>query len=70
MNRDTQAPGGTTRFILKSGAVKRCYITAKHRSAFVGQMRDMVQNNKSGILHAYLQETRVQKDEEAVLSVV
>ena len=39
VNRDTETPGGTTRLRLKSGAVKRYYVTSEHRSAFLGQMR-------------------------------
>ncbi len=70
VNKDTQTPGGTTRFSLKSGAIKRYYITAEYRSAFLGQLRDMVQVNKSGLHHADLQQPRIQKDEEAVSAVV
>ena len=70
VNKDTQTPGGTARFSLKAGAIKRYYITAEHRSAFLGQIRGMVQGKKSGIHHAELQQTRIKKDEEAVLAVV
>ena len=38
VNKDTQTPGGTARFSLKAGAIKRYYITFEHRSAFLGQM--------------------------------
>ena len=37
VNKDTQMPGGTSRFNLKAGAVKRYYITAEHGSAFLGE---------------------------------
>ena len=47
VNKDTQTPGGTSRFSLKGGAIKRYYITAEYRSAFPGQLGDMVQGNKS-----------------------
>lgn len=70
VNRDTQTPGGTTRFSLKSGAVKRYYITSEHRSAFLGQLRDMVHENKSDAVHYDLQHPRSEKDEEAVLGIV
>ena len=36
VNKDTQTPGGTARFSLKAGAIKRYYITAEHRTAFLG----------------------------------
>lgn len=36
VNKDTQTPGGTTRFSLKAGAIKRYYLTAEHRSVFLG----------------------------------
>ena len=70
VNKDTQTPGGTARFSLKAGAIKRYYITAEHRSAFLGQIRGMVQGKKSGLHHAELQRTRIKKDEEAVSAVV
>ena len=68
VNKDTQTPQGT-RFSLKSGAVKSYYITAEHRSAFLGQLKDMVQGGKSDYHHAELQRSWVQKDEEAVSAV-
>ena len=41
---------------------KRYYITAEHRSEFLGQIRGMVQGKKSGFHHAELQRTRIKKD--------
>lgn len=70
VNKDTQTPGGTSRFSLNAGAIKRYYITAEHRSAFLGQLREMVQGNKSEHSHAEIQQSRIKKDEEAVSSVV
>ena len=70
LNKDTQTPGGTARFSLKAGAIKRYYITAEHYSAFLGQIRGMVLGKKSGLHHAELQRTRIKKDEEAVSAVV
>ena len=67
VNKDTQTPGCTARFSLNAGAIKRYYIIAEHRSAFLGQIRGMVQGKKSGLLHADL---RIKKDEEAVSAVV
>ena len=43
VNKNTQTPGGTTRFSLNSGAVKQHYITAEYRSAFLGLIRSIVQ---------------------------
>ena len=70
VNKDTQTPGGTTGFSLKVGAIKRYYITAEHRNAFLGQLRDLVQGNKSELHHTELERTRIQKDEEALSAVV
>lgn len=70
MNKDTQTPGGTSRFSLKDGAVRRYYLTAEHRSAFLGQLREMLQGNKAQLSHSELQSPRIQKDEEAVSAVV
>ena len=69
VNKDTQTPGGTSRFSLNAGAIKHYYITAEQRSAFLGQLRDMVQGNKSELCHVELQRSRIQKDEEAVSAV-
>ncbi len=70
MNKNTQTPGGTTRFSVKPGAIKRYYITAQYRSAFLGLIRDMVQGNKAKLHHPELQQTRMKSDEEAVSTVV
>ena len=43
VNKDTQTPGGTTRFSLKPAAVKCYYIAAEYRSASLGQLRHMIQ---------------------------
>ena len=70
VNKDTQTPGDTTRFSLKSGAVKRYNITAEHRSAFLGHMREIVQEHVSNVPHTDLHKTRVRKDEGAVSTIV
>lgn len=70
VNKDTQTPGGTTKFNLKSGAVRRYYVTSEHRSAFLGQLREMVSHNKENVRHTDLQQTRIQKDEDAVSQLV
>ena len=70
VNKDTQTPGGTSRFSLKAGAVGRYYLTAEHCSAFLGQLREMVQGNKSQLSHSKLQSPKIQKDEEAFSAVV
>lgn len=70
VNKDTQTPGGTTRFSLNAGAVCRYYITAEHRSTFLGQLRGMLKGNTAHHSHSDLQPPRIQKDEEAVSAVV
>ena len=42
INKDTQTAGGTKGFSLKSGAVKKYYLNAEHRSLFLRQLREMV----------------------------
>ena len=64
MNNDTQTPGSTARFILKAASVKRYFLTAEHRSAFLGQLRKLIHGNKTELHH------EVQKDEKAVSAVV
>ena len=70
MNKDTQTAGGTAWFSLKAGAIKRYYITAEYRSAFLRNLRKMTKGTKSHLHHADLQEPRIQKDEKAVRDVV
>ena len=70
INKDTQTPGGTSRFSLKSSAVNQYYMIAEHRSAFLRQIRDMTQPTQRGFQHAELQKPRAEKDEKAVLGVM
>ena len=61
VNKDTQTPGGTARFSLKAGAIKRYCITSEYRSAFLGQLRDKVQGNRSNVCQTELQRPRIQQ---------
>ena len=61
VNKDTQTPGGTARFSLKAEAIKRYYITSGYRSAFLGQLRDMVQGNRSHVCYTELQRSRIHR---------
>ena len=70
VNKDTQNPGGTTRFSLKPATVQRYYLTAEYRSAFLGQLRNMVQGSNLETQHTELQSSRIKKDEQAVSSIV
>ena len=70
VNRDTQTPGGTTKFSLQARAVQRHYITAEYRSAFLGQLRSMVSLNNENCYHKDFTPARVQKDEASVSAVV
>ena len=70
VNKDTQTVGGTNKYSQKSGAVKRYYLTAEQRGAFLGQLRDMTQVNKSAFHHSELQKPRIDRDEWAVGTVV
>jgi len=70
VNKDTQNPGGTTRFSLKHATVQRYYLTAEYQSAFLGQLRNMVQGSNSATQHTELQSSRRKKDEQAVSSIV
>ena len=71
VNKDAQNPGGTTRFSLKPATVQRYYVlTAEYRSAFLGQLRNMVQASNSETQHTELQSSRMKKDEQAVSAIV
>ena len=70
VNKDTQNPGGTTRFSLKPATVQRYYLTAEYRSAFLGQLRNMIQGSSSKTQLTELQLSRIKKDELAVSSIV
>ena len=70
VNKDTQNPGGITRFSLKPATVQRYYLTAEYRNAFLGQLRSMVQGSDPETQHTELQRSRIKKDEQAVSSIV
>ena len=70
VNKDTQNPGGTTRFSLKPTTVQCYYLTAEYRSAFLGQLRNMIQAYNPATQHTELQSSRIKKDEQAVSSIV
>lgn len=69
INKDTQTPGGTTGFNLKSATQQRHSLTAEYRSAFLWLLREIVQGNTSKEEHTELQRSRVKKDEQAVSAV-
>ena len=65
INKDTQTPGGTTKFSLRSSAVKRYYMTAEHRRTFLCKLRNLgniTQQSK----HKDLLGTRMKCDEKDV----
>ena len=70
VNKDTQTVGGTTTYCQKGGVVKRYYLSAEHRSAFLGQLRDITQVNPSAIHHSELQKPRIDRDDWDVADVV
>ncbi|KAL8567726.1 hypothetical protein ACOMHN_009034 [Nucella lapillus] len=70
VNKDTQTVGGTARFSLKAGAVSRYYLTAEYKSDFLTRLRNMIHLSKHGFDHPELQNSRIKKDEQAVMSVV
>ena len=70
VNKDTKTPGGTARFSLTAAAIKRYYITSEYRSALLGQLRDMVQGNRSNVCHTELQRPRIHKNESLVSSIL
>ena len=69
MKKDTQTPGSTTRFRVKPGAAQRFYMPAEHQSAFLAQIRYVVDGNKAKLQHSDLQQTRIQKDAETIATV-
>ena len=50
--------------------MKRYYITAEHRSAFLGKLRDLTCTNKSNLRHWELGRPHVMKDEKDVSAIV
>ncbi len=69
VNKDTQTPGGTKGFSLKSGAVARYYLTSEYRSRYLRQLRDIGQHG-SDFSHTDLQMPRIRRDEADVQSLV
>jgi len=69
VNKDTQTVGGTTKFSQKPDAVKRYYLTAEHRSRFLGHLRDMTRTVRTGLHHPDLQKPQIEKDERNVAAV-
>ena len=70
VNKDTQNPGETTCFCLKHATVQCYYLTAEYRSACFGQLRSMVEGSNSAMQHTELPSSRIEKDEQAVSSIV
>ena len=68
-NKDTKTTGILTRFILKTGAVKRFYLMAEYRCAFLDQLRSLVQAKWPQFHQDEMQSPRMHKDEEQVLAV-
>jgi len=69
MSRNINVTIVTTKFSQKPGAVKRYYLTAEHRSGFLGHLRDMTRTARSGPHHPDLQKPRIEKDERNVAAV-
>ena len=64
VNRDTQTPGGTKGFSLKSGAVNKYYLIAEYRSMFMRQFKEMLHLRTPATLrHTDLQASRIKRDE-------
>ena len=67
VNRDTQTPGGTKGFSLKSGAVSKYYLIAEYRSMFMRQFKEMLHLRTPATLrHTDLQASRIKRDEDDV----
>ena len=49
--------------------MNRYYITSEYISAFLGQTREIVNWNNTNVGHVVQQQTRMQKDEEAVIAL-
>ena len=50
--------------------MKRYYLTTEHRSAFLGQLRDMAQVNQSAFPYSELQKQRIDRYDMTVAAVV
>ena len=65
-----QTPGGTCSFSLKPMPVSKYYLTAKHRSTCIRQLRALVELKSHGINHPNLVTFPIQKDESDVQSII
>jgi hypothetical protein len=70
VNKDTQTPGGTKGFSLKPGAISRHYLTAEYRSSFLRILRDTMGTGNSSFRHPDLGQSRINKDEKDVASLI
>ena len=69
INKYTKTPGGVTKFSLKTGAVKRFYMTSEYRCSFLTQIKAMVQIQQASFHHSEIQAPRIAKDDKSVAAV-
>ena len=69
-NKNTQTPGGTKIFSLKSGAISRFYLTAEYRSTCLRNLREMTHAQPSGTINVDLEPGRIQRDEQDMEAIV
>jgi len=70
VNKDTQTPGGTKGFSLKPAAVSKYYLVAEYRSIFLRHLKDMLHLSASTAQHNDLQQSRIDRDESDVKSLI
>lgn len=70
VNKDTQTPGGTKGFSLKQSTLARYDLTSEFRISFLRYLREIVSHKDCCSKHHDLQAPRMEKDENAVRSVV
>ena len=69
MNKDTQTPGGTIGFSLKPGDVQHFYMTSEYRSAFLAQIRNILDGKKENfsiLIHSRQEFRKMEKLQQCV----
>ena len=70
VNKNIQTSGGTKGFSLKPNAVSKYYLVAEYRSAFLRQLKDILQINSSSPKHHDLHRSRITRDEIGVKNII
>ena len=62
-NREIKAPRGTKRFSALTSVVARYYLTPKYIRAYISELRNMIDDNKSSFDHTDLRRSKDLKNQ-------